>query len=217
MNCQVWNSEFRIPGMPRPEGRTELLLGYLHSTFCKIFSVFSPSRSSQFQFATHWKMLGTLSFLFASTLAILRAWAKLVLSSVHSSSQCGIVSFALWEQKKVIVAIGSTLWLANVTSYIYSLHLSPYQKWSFWNRLPGLSTSHGHQVGVFCEIVHGSRFSALLLSTFITDFSILVLMVAGVLRWHNIRGSGGIWHLLYTQVISQAAHCRSSDLTHTNH
>jgi len=119
--------------------------------------------SSQFQLATHWKTLGALSFLSASTLAILRA-------------------FAVWEQKKTIIVIGSTLWLANASSYIYSL-----------------STFRGHQVDGFCAFVHSSRISILILSTFITDISILVLMLAGVLRWDNLRGRSQIWCLLYTQ------------------
>jgi len=45
----------------------------------------------------------------------------------------------------------------------------------------------------------GSHVNILVLSTFIIDFSILALMVAGVLRWRNIRGRGGIWWVLYTQ------------------
>jgi hypothetical protein len=45
----------------------------------------------------------------------------------------------------------------------------------------------------------GSHIDILVLSTFITDFSILTLMVAGILRWRKIRGRGGIWWVLYTQ------------------
>ncbi|KAH9969863.1 hypothetical protein BC827DRAFT_1263032 [Russula dissimulans] len=111
----------------------------------------------------HIKTLGTLSLLLASTLAILRA-------------------FALWEQKKVVIAIGSTLWLANATSYVYSI-----------------STLRGHQVDGVCLMVHSSRTSVLIISTSITDISILLLMLAGVLRWHKIRERGGILRLMYTQ------------------
>jgi len=45
-----------------------------------------------------------------------------------------------------------------------------------------------------------SRAGALVLSTFITDFVLLVLMLAGVVRWHNSHGRGGIWWLLTSQV-----------------
>jgi len=37
----------------------------------------------------------------------------------------------------------------------------------------------------------GPHVNILVLATFITDFSILALMVAGVLRWRNIRGGVG--------------------------
>jgi len=107
--------------------------------------------------------LGTFSLLFASTLAILRA-------------------FALWEQKKAVIAIGSILWLANATSYVYTI-----------------STLRGHHVDGVCLMARSSRISVLIISTSITDISILLLMLAGVLRWRNIRERGGILHLMYTQ------------------
>jgi len=90
---------------------------------------------------------GTLSLISTSTLVTLRA-------------------FALWEQNKVVIAIGSTLWLANASSYLYSI-----------------VTFRGHQVDAFCLFVHTSHASILILSTFITDFVLLAFMLSGVLRW----------------------------------
>jgi len=106
---------------------------------------------------------GTVSLLSASTSVILR-------------------TFALWEQNKVIIAIGSTLWLANATTYIYTV-----------------STFRGLKLDGACLYIHSSRANVIVLSTFITDFVLLTLMLAGILRWHNNRRKGGIWWLLYTQ------------------
>ncbi|KAH9966896.1 hypothetical protein BC827DRAFT_707040 [Russula dissimulans] len=105
----------------------------------------------------------TLSLLSASTLVILR-------------------TFALWERSRPVIVIGSTLWLANATSYIYSI-----------------STFPGHRINGVCVLTRSSRTSIIGLSAFITDFVLLALMLAGVLRWPNSRRRGGIWWLLYTQ------------------
>ncbi|KAH9969862.1 hypothetical protein BC827DRAFT_1263031 [Russula dissimulans] len=109
---------------------------------------------------------GTLSLLSTSTLVTLRA-------------------FALWEQNRVVIAIGSALWLVNASSYLYSI-----------------ITFRGHQVDAFCLFVHTSHASILVLSTFITDFVLLVLMLAGVMRWYSIRGRSGVLQLLYSQASS---------------
>jgi len=106
---------------------------------------------------------GTLSLLSASTLVILR-------------------TFALWERSRAVIVIGSTLWLANATSYIYSI-----------------STFRGHQINGVCALTRSSRTGIIGISAFITDFVLLVLMLGGVLRWPNSRRRGGIWWLLYTQ------------------
>jgi len=108
-------------------------------------------------------VFGTLSLMSASTLVILRA-------------------IALWEQNKVIIAIGIILWLAEATIYLYSM-----------------SSFRGEFGEGYCRFNRGSHVDILVLCIFITDFSTLALMVAGVLRWSHIRGRGGIWWLLYTQ------------------
>jgi len=115
------------------------------------------------------QVFGSLALLSMSTLVIFR-------------------TIALWERSKVIIAMGSALWLANATAYIY-----------------GVSTYRGHQVGDACVPIHSSRLSIIVLSAFITDLILLSLMLAGILRWHNIRRRGGMWWLLYTQGLGWVA------------
>jgi hypothetical protein len=62
-----------------------------------------------------------------------------------------------------------------------------------------MSAFRGEYGEGYCRFNRGSHVDILVLCTFITDFSTLALMVAGVLRWSHIRGRGGIWWLLYTQ------------------
>ncbi|KAH9969912.1 hypothetical protein BC827DRAFT_47296 [Russula dissimulans] len=99
-------------------------------------------------------------------------------------------TIALWEQRKVVIAMGSALWLANATAYTYSM-----------------STFRGHKIGGVtgaCVLIDSSGSTIIVLSTFITDLVLLSLMFAGLLRWHNSRRRGGIWWLLYTQGLARA-------------
>jgi hypothetical protein len=41
-----------------------------------------------------------------------------------SSSDCGDLSYALWERKRVIVAVAFTIWLSNSITFVYSMFLS---------------------------------------------------------------------------------------------
>jgi hypothetical protein len=43
------------------------------------------------------------------------------ISLVISSSDRGDLSYALWERKRVIIAVTFTIWLGNSTTFIYSL------------------------------------------------------------------------------------------------
>ena len=65
--------------------------------------------------------------------------------------------------------------------------------------MSGVVTFRGHWIDGICVFIRSSRASVVVLSTFIMDFVLLALMLAGVLRWSNSRGKGGIWWLLYTQ------------------
>jgi len=112
----------------------------------------------------------TLNFTFG-TLALLSSSALVILRAI-----------ALWEQNKVVIAIGCILWLTNASIYSYSI-----------------ATFRGENGQGYCMFNRASHDDILVLSTFITDFSTLALMFAGVMRWRNIRGRGGIWWVLYTQ------------------
>jgi hypothetical protein len=64
---------------------------------------------------------------------------------------------------------------------------------------PGVSTFRGHQIDGACVFIHSSCSNIVILSTFIMDLVILLLMLSGVLRWRNSRRRGGMWWLLYMQ------------------
>jgi hypothetical protein len=51
-----------------------------------------------------------------------------------------------------------------------------------------------------CEVDHIADIRITILSSLITDTSLLSLMLFGVLRWKKARLMGGIWGLMYTQV-----------------
>ncbi|KAH9969917.1 hypothetical protein BC827DRAFT_1163984, partial [Russula dissimulans] len=89
---------------------------------------------------------------------------------------------ALWEQRKVVIAMGSALWLANATAYVY-----------------GAFTLRGDKIDGAGMFIHLSHSNIIILSTFFTDLVLLSLMFAGLLRWRNSRRRGGIWWTLYTQ------------------
>ncbi|KAH9955139.1 hypothetical protein BC827DRAFT_887578 [Russula dissimulans] len=114
----------------------------------------------------------TLNFVFG-TFSLLSA-STLVILPLHSGNKtiyhCHRLHFM-------------ALWLTNATIYLYSM-----------------SSFRGEYGEGYCRFNRGSHVDILVLCTFITDFSMLALMVAGVLRWPNIRGRGGIWRLLYTQL-----------------
>ncbi|KAH9979054.1 hypothetical protein BGW80DRAFT_1282665 [Lactifluus volemus] len=106
---------------------------------------------------------GAISFLFASALIILRICA-------------------LWQQNKVVIAIASASWLADLVTYIYStVNLG------------------GGRIDGICAIRHTMATKISIVTTFVTDLVLLILMLIGVLRWkEQAKQSNGIWRLLYT-------------------
>ena len=42
------------------------------------------------------------------------------------------------------------------------------------------------------------------ISTLITDFSLLILMIFGLLRWKSTQKKRGLWWFLYTQVVTSS-------------
>jgi hypothetical protein len=65
---------------------------------------------------------------------------------------------------------------------------------------PDIVISRAHREGSFCEVDHIADIRITILSSFLTDASLLSLMLFGVLRWKNAGLVGGIWGLMYTQV-----------------
>ncbi|KAI0290922.1 hypothetical protein BC826DRAFT_520076 [Russula brevipes] len=57
------------------------------------------------------------------------------LSSLFASALVILRIYALWEQNNIVIAISSTIWLANAVSYVYSL-----------------ATMRGHRFGDLCVI-----------------------------------------------------------------
>jgi hypothetical protein len=49
-------------------------------------------------------------------------------------------------------------------------------------------------------MLHTEHTKISVLTTFISDFLLLTLMLVGVLRWNEARERGSVWWLLYTQV-----------------
>ncbi|KAI0256391.1 hypothetical protein BJV78DRAFT_463342 [Lactifluus subvellereus] len=108
-------------------------------------------------------VFGYLTLLFASALIILRI-------------------SALWQCNKVVIAIASAAWIAEMISYIYSTIIF-----------------RGYDAGGACTIHHAEDTKISTVTTFVTDLILLVLMLIGVLRWNGEHQRDGIWWLLYMQ------------------
>jgi hypothetical protein len=114
-----------------------------------------------------------------------------------------IVSYAIWEFNKTVVALASASWVANSVSYIvggsfffsHSLQFRPRPL----KRVSGAFISRGYRTGSLCAIEHTVNTRISIFSTFITDLVLLTLMLVGVLRWRKVRMAGGILSLMYTQ------------------
>jgi len=152
---------------------TWTFLLYLGCRLCPLVSI-----SSQFlEFDLHHEincqvwvivtfMFGYLSFAFASSLIVLRV-------------------VALWGRNKIVVALVSVFWLADIGSYIYCAVTSE----AIWN-------GEGNHT---CAVLRTERGRIGVISTLISDLVILVLMLVGLLRWKNARQRFGIWWFLFTQ------------------
>jgi hypothetical protein len=64
----------------------------------------------------------------------------------------------------------------------------------------GMVISRAHHDGTACYYDHILDTRSVLFASFITDLVLLSLMLFGVLRWKQDNLTGGIWHLMYTQV-----------------
>ncbi|KAI9462182.1 hypothetical protein F5148DRAFT_223858 [Russula earlei] len=91
--------------------------------------------------------------------------------------------YALCERNRIIIAFASVVWSANVACYIY-----------------GVSTTRAQYIEGRCMTQdHILHTRTVIFPTFFTDIILLVLMVAGVFRWNDVRGRSTILSLLYKQ------------------
>ncbi|KAI9462186.1 hypothetical protein F5148DRAFT_1213857, partial [Russula earlei] len=116
-------------------------------------------------------------------LAVNLAFVLAALALLSASTLVSLRAYALWEQNKVVLVFASTLWLANASTYLYI----------------GITKFQATDVDGACVFAHSSLTSVFIMSTFVADFLLLALMFAGVQRWYNLRGTGGVWQLLYKQ------------------
>lgn len=68
------------------------------------------------------------------------------------------------------------------------------------HRLLGISPLRSDWIDGSCTISHTNHSRINVLSAFITDMILLVLMLIGLTRWKNASSSSGVWRLLRTQV-----------------
>lgn len=104
------------------------------------------------------------------------------LSFVFASALIVLRVIALWDRNKIAVALASVSWLANIGCYTYSAATSK----AVWNgnSCTVLGTEHG-KIAIF--------------STLISDLVLLVLVLAGLLRWKSARRRCGMWWFMCTQ------------------
>jgi hypothetical protein len=103
------------------------------------------------------------------------------LSLTFSSALIILRVAAIWDRSKFIITIACAVFLGNIASLAYSI--SPLR--SDWTGS--------------CTISHTNNSRINVLSAFITDIILLVLMLVGLMRWKN-ASSSCIWRLLRTQV-----------------
>jgi hypothetical protein len=102
------------------------------------------------------------------------------LSLTFSSALIILRVAAIWDRSKFIITIACAVFLGNIASLAYSI--SPLR--SDWTGS--------------CTISHTNNSRINVLSAFITDIILLVLMLVGLMRWKN-ASSSCIWRLLRTQ------------------
>jgi len=100
------------------------------------------------------------------------------------SASCLIILriYALWEYKRIIVAVTFTIWLGNTAAFAYNMAIS--RPRTFLN---------------FCMVDHITDDRIVILSSFITDIALLSLMLFGLFRWKQANMMGGIWRVMYMQ------------------
>lgn len=112
------------------------------------------------------------------------------LSFLFASALVILRIYALWERKKAVFIITTAIWCANAASYSYTV-----------------TVMRAHRSGGYCVLSHRdilhTRISVI--STFLTDLVLLILMFTGILRWRKTHAGSSIWLLLYTQGLAWVA------------
>lgn len=116
-----------------------------------------------------------------------QAWVVLTfmfgyLSFLFASALIILRVAVLWNRSKTVITFACVVWLGNATAYVYSM-----------------ATLRSAWVGGSCTVLHTDHGRTSVLSTFVTDVILLVLMLTGLMRWNNAPESNGIWRLLRMQ------------------
>jgi len=90
---------------------------------------------------------------------------------------------AIWDLNKLVVSLSFTVWLGNITAFAYSM-------------IPLRSTWIGS-----CIISQTNLSKISVLSAFVTDIILLVLMLTGLMRWKHAQNASGVWRLLRRQCL----------------
>jgi len=113
---------------------------------------------------------------------VISAFTFAYLSFAFASALIVLRVIAFWDRNKIAVALASVSWLANIGFYAYSAATSV----AVWN-------------GNSCTVLRTEHGKIAIFSTLASDLVLLVLMIAGLLRWKNARRIYGIWWFLCTQ------------------
>ncbi|KAF8261450.1 hypothetical protein EI94DRAFT_798114 [Lactarius quietus] len=92
---------------------------------------------------------------------------------------------AIWELNKFVIILACAVWFGNVSAFSYSM-------------APVRSTWTDRS----CIILHPNYSKISVLSAFLTDLILLVLMLIGLMRWKNAPQSSGVWRLLRNQCLT---------------
>jgi len=149
---------------------------YVGCRWCTLFAILVEFLMLDISYKMNCQAMLSFSFTFIS-LSVLFASALVVLRV-----------YALWGGNRIVIAIASTSWLANV---VLLIHLA--------------ATVRGHwtdDAARRCVYDNISNIRICIFSTFINDLVLLVLMITGVFRWKGLEGvqeRDGILWLMYKQ------------------
>jgi hypothetical protein len=121
-------------------------------------------------------------------------------SNVPLIDGCAL-SVAVWERNRIVTTLATATWLANLAACLHCVFVSC-RVW-IHNFKPSSGVATARSIWVeslqMCGMLNVPRTKFSLLFIINTEFVLLILMLAGLLRWKS-RGKGGLWHLLFTQV-----------------